>query len=200
MPRPCQPCHHDEAPPLPGPLLRSERRRGRRRPRCGQHELSQVADNQAKIAVLWRGRGREFRENPGIRGKIPGIFGTIPGNRGTAVGNFPTVPGRRLTIPCRRQKNPRKEAAVLRNHPAAGGNRGTVPGEFPAVAGKGWKRREKEPGWTGRVCPQRAAGPCGRGPRLWSAVTCHRFCAGDLSPSSVCAAADRRARHRWREL
>ena len=56
----------------------------------------------------------------------------IPGNRGMADWNFPTVPVRRLTIPRRRQKNPRKEAAVLRNHPAAVGNRGTGPGDFLA--------------------------------------------------------------------
>ena len=89
-----------------------------------------MADNQAKIVARLRGRGWEFREIPGIRGKIPGIFGTIPRNRGTAGWIFPTVPVRRLTIPRRRQKNPRKEVTVPRNYPAAVGKRGTVVGDF----------------------------------------------------------------------
>ena len=36
----CERPHPCGAPPLPGPLLHSEWRRGRRRPRCGRHELS----------------------------------------------------------------------------------------------------------------------------------------------------------------
>ena len=38
---PCERPHQCGAPPLPGPLLHSEWRRGRRRPRCGLAELSQ---------------------------------------------------------------------------------------------------------------------------------------------------------------
>ena len=34
---------------------------------------------------------------------------------------------------------------------------------------------------------------------IWSAVTGHRFCAGDLSPSNFCARSITSARHRWRE-
>ena len=35
--------------------------------------------------------------------------------------------------------------------------------------------------------------------QFWSAVTRHRFCAGDLSPSNFRAAPVTRARWRWRE-
>ena len=34
---------------------------------------------------------------------------------------------------------------------------------------------------------------------VWSAVTCHRLCTGDLSPSKFRARSNSRARQRWRE-
>ena len=41
VPHDCLRSRRGGSPPLPGPLLRSERRRGRRRSPCGRHELSQ---------------------------------------------------------------------------------------------------------------------------------------------------------------
>ena len=55
----------------------------------------------------------------------------------------------------------------------------------------------------GRVCSPDGGGTALRvvaERRIWSAVTCHRFGAGDLSPSNFRAAPVARACHRWREL
>ncbi|GDY20470.1 hypothetical protein LBMAG56_18150 [Verrucomicrobiota bacterium] len=45
----------------------------------------------------------------------------------------------------------------------------------------------------------RGRGRLRRAATVWSAVTCHRFCAGDWSPSKFRARSFTRARLRWRE-